>query len=69
VAKFAKKTAKNRPKMTNYSSHITSETKHSRTAKIGVNIAHGVRMMPKLFVFWNIFSILPKFVVQKYTTK
>jgi len=29
----------------------TSEIQNSRNAEIGAKIAHGVRMMPKLFVF------------------
>jgi len=31
--------------------HETSETKNNRNVEIGTNIAHGVRMMPELFVF------------------
>jgi len=33
------------------SPHATSETKNSRNAEIGTNIAHGVRVMPELLVF------------------
>jgi len=33
------------------SPHATSEAKNSRNAEIGTNVAHGVRMMPELFVF------------------
>jgi len=45
VAKFAKMA-----KRGNFSPHATSETKNSRNVEISTNIAHGVRMMPELFV-------------------
>jgi len=38
------------PKRAHYSLHATAETKNSRNAKIGTNIAHGVRTIPELFV-------------------
>jgi len=54
VVKFAKNRQKHQ-KRANYFSHVTSETKNIRNAEIGANIAHGVRMMPELLVFQNIF--------------
>jgi len=42
---------KNRPKMTHYSPHATSETKNSRNMEIGRHVARGVWMMPELCVF------------------
>jgi len=48
------KKTKNRPK-TRKSAHcsprITTETTNSRNVELGTKVAHGLRMMPKLFVF------------------
>jgi len=59
-AKFAKKTAKNRPqkmakKRAHSSPRATSETKNNRNVEIGTNIAHGVRMMPTLCIFSRLY--------------
>jgi len=35
--------------------------KPNRNVAIGTNIAHGVRMMPELFVFPKYLSLSPKF--------
>jgi len=56
VGKFAKKMPKGGQKMKKMSNIFftrcdTSETKHSRNAEIGTNIAHYVRMMPEPFAF------------------
>jgi len=50
VAKKLPKRCKKTTKRATYSPHIISETKNSRNAEIGTNIARGVRRMPDLFI-------------------
>jgi len=58
AGKFAKKPPIKGQKTQKMSSFFSTpyQTKHSRNAEIGTNVAHGVKMMVKLFVFRQIMS-------------